>query len=109
MPKLEERRILLFGASAGAQEAYTVLDSHGLAGRIVAVCDNDAAKHGTMFRHLPVQALADVPRESYDYVVIGSIPGKVAITAQLESLGLRMRSEFGTLWFLLDQVLKTAA
>lgn len=109
MPRLAERRILLFGAGAGAQEAYTVLESHGVADRIVAVCDNDVAKHGTMFRHLPVQALDAVPRDSYDYVIIGSIPGKVAITAQLEALGLRMRTEFGTLWFLMDQVLKKDA
>ena len=56
-----------------------------------------------------MQRFADVPRDSYDYVVIGSIPGKVAISQQLEALGLRMRSQFGTLWFLLDQVLKKSA
>jgi hypothetical protein len=109
LPTLAECRILLFGASAGGHEAYALLDSVGLSARIVAVCDNDAARQGTPFHGLPVRPLSEVPRDAYDYVIIGSMPGKVAISRQLEGLGLRMRTEFGTLAFVMDYMLKERA
>ena len=68
-----------------------------------------AVTAGTLFRDLRVQPLSEVPRDAYDYVIIGSMPGKVAITTQLEALGLRMRAEFGTLAFAMDYLLKDRA
>ena len=105
LARLEQRRVLLFGASAGGHEAFEILAAAGLGDRIVAVCDNDGAKHGTSFRHLPITGFVDVPRDAYDYVIIASPGGKVAITRQLEAAGLTNRSDFGTLAFVIDYLL----
>ena len=109
LPRIEEKRILLFGASAGGHEALGRLQFAGLADRVVAVCDNDPAKQGSTFHHWPVQAFADVPRDGYDYVIIASSGGKTAITEQLQAAGLALRTEFGTLLFVIDHLLPRAA
>jgi hypothetical protein len=63
-------------------------------GSIVAIADNDPAKDGMSVGGVTVRRFADIPRESYDLVVIASLPGRQAIGAQLRAAGLIMNKDF---------------
>lgn len=85
---LAGRRLLLFGAGAGGTRALARLRASGRAGQIVALCDNDRSRHGTTVDGVPVKAFAAVDPGTFDFVVITSEPGRLAITAQLDASGL---------------------
>jgi len=109
LPRLDDKRLLVFGAGGGGQQAMDLLNQAGLAERVTAVCDNDTAKHGAVFHGLTVTSFDDVPRGSFDFVVIASSTGAREIGGQLEAAGLRKRHDFGTLNFLAASVLRPKA
>jgi SAM-dependent methyltransferase len=87
VPDARQRRVLVFGAGAAGQRALRFLQAIA-PGRVVGVVDNDPAKEGKVIEGHAVRRFADVPRASYDLVVIASLPGLVPIGAQLREAGL---------------------
>jgi SAM-dependent methyltransferase len=87
IPNLRLARVVVFGAGAAGQSALHLLRRIA-PGCVVAVADNDPAKHGRVFEGLPVVSLDSLPREDYDVVIIASLPGRQAIAAQLDAKGL---------------------
>lgn len=94
---IRAKRILLFGAGAGGAEAFAELRRRGLSQQVTVVCDNNPAKAGTTFHGQVVRPFADVPREDYDVVIVASLPGRAAISAQLTAAGLLEKQDFATL------------
>jgi FlaA1/EpsC-like NDP-sugar epimerase len=87
IPDLRVKRVLVFGAGAAGRQAVQLL-RRVAPGCVMGVADNDPAKRGVIIEDRPVRAFADIPRESYDVVVIASLPGRHAIAAQLDAAGL---------------------
>jgi len=106
---LQGKRVVIFGAGAGGRDAAACLDASNIGHSVVAVCDNDPAKQGTAFGALTVQAFDELRREDYDFIIIASLTGKAPIRAQLEAAGLTLRTDFGTLAFVMDYLLAANA
>jgi SAM-dependent methyltransferase/uncharacterized protein YbaR (Trm112 family) len=100
VPNLDNVRIAIFGSGAGGHEAIRTLRSYGLADNVVAVFDNSMGKHGTIMNGIQVTPLDWVARDAYDFVVIASLPGRVAISRQLDALGLKAQRDYGSVEFL---------
>jgi SAM-dependent methyltransferase/uncharacterized protein YbaR (Trm112 family) len=100
LPDLLRKRLVVFGAGAAGQLAFDELRKIGIAHQVVAVCDNDPSKAGSSFAGHTVRAFADLPRESYDHIVIASQFGLPAISAQLSESGLVGKRDFFSLGFL---------
>lgn len=99
LPDLRNKRLVVFGAGAAGQLAFDELRKIGVEGQVVAVCDNDAAKTGSTFAGHTISAFTDLPRESYDHIVIASQFGLPAISAQLSKAGLVNKRDFFSLGF----------
>lgn len=84
---LAGRRLVLFGAGAGGTGALARLRAAGRAGQVVAFCDNDATRHGTMIKGIPVRDFDGIDPAAFDLVVITSEPGRTTIAAQLRARG----------------------
>ncbi|MGE3276411.1 MAG: methyltransferase domain-containing protein [Vicinamibacterales bacterium] len=108
LPARHDLRFVIFGSGAGGHEAYRRLSAMGLADRVVAVCDNDPARHGRRVGHVTIRPFTALAREDYDFVVIASLPGKHAIGRQLRDAGLRPGRHFGSLEFVTDIALPYA-
>lgn len=100
LPEFRGKRLVVFGAGAAGRQAFDRLRTLGIADQIVAVCDNDPAKAGTPFDGYAVQPFAELPRDSYDHVIIASLPGLPAISAQLRESGLVDKRDYFSLGFL---------
>lgn len=94
LPDFRNKRIVIFGAGAGGQQALDRLAAIGLAQQVVAVVDNDPAKKGQRLGGHLVTAFDDVPRDAYDHVVIASMHGLPAIATQLSAAGLVKSRDF---------------
>ncbi|MGE3510530.1 MAG: methyltransferase domain-containing protein, partial [Vicinamibacterales bacterium] len=94
LPDLRHKRIVIFGAGAGGQQALDRLAAIGVAHQVVGVVDNDPAKRGLRLGGHLVTTLADLPRDAYDHVVIASLPGLPAIATQLRGFGLVETRDF---------------
>jgi SAM-dependent methyltransferase len=90
-------RLVLFGAGAGGRQAFARLRARGLASRVVAFCDNDAARIGSSIDGIPVRRFEDVALDEFDAVVITSVPGREAIAQQLAAAGLVAGESYDTL------------
>ncbi len=99
LPDLHNRRLVVFGAGAAGVLAFEELRKMGMATQVVAVCDNDPAKTGKTFEGCTVQPFAELPRESYDHIVIASQFGLPAIAAQLSRSGLVDKRDFFSIGF----------
>lgn len=99
LPDLRHKRLVVFGAGAAGQLAFDELRKIGIGHQVVAVCDNNPAKAGSSFAGHTVRAFADVPRDSYDHIVIASQFGLPAIAAQLSASGLVDKRDFFSLGF----------
>jgi hypothetical protein len=93
VPDVRHRRVLVFGAGAAGRNALRFLAAIA-PGRVVGVVDNDPAKEGTTCEGVTVRRFASVPRDSYDLVVIASLPGLVPIGAQLREAGLMPNQDY---------------
>jgi SAM-dependent methyltransferase len=93
VPDIRDRRVLLFGAGAAGEEMLHFIEMTA-PGRLVGVVDNDPRKAGMTLGRFTVRAFSEVPREAYDLVVIASLPGLQAISAQLAAAGLAPTTEF---------------
>ena len=87
IPDLREKRTLIFGAGAAGRQALELLRRFAPAS-VVGIVDNDPGKHGLVIAGYTVAPFAAVARETYDVVVIASLPGRHAIGAQLDAAGL---------------------
>ncbi|HLG55917.1 MAG TPA: methyltransferase domain-containing protein [Vicinamibacterales bacterium] len=87
IPDVRERRVLVFGAGAAGQAAVRFL-SRIAPGRVVGVVDNDPNKKDTQLEGFRVRSFESVARDTYDLVVIASLPGLQPISAQLRASGL---------------------
>ena len=87
IPDIRTRRVVVFGAGAAGRQALEFIDRIA-PGSVVGVVDNDPRKHGLLIGGHVVGGFSDMPRESYDVVVIASLPGRQAISAQLDAAGL---------------------
>lgn len=94
LPDFRNKRIVIFGAGAGGQQAMDRLAAIGVTHQVVGVVDNDPAKQGQRLGGHVVTAFADLPRESYDHIVIASLPGLPAISTQLSAAGLVKARDF---------------
>jgi SAM-dependent methyltransferase len=91
IPDVRHSRVLVFGAGAAGQQFAAFLRRFA-PGSLVGIVDSDPAKHGMRVGDLNVQRFEDVPRHAYDVVVIASLPGRQAITAQLQAAGLAVNT-----------------
>jgi hypothetical protein len=87
IPKLPSKRVLMFGAGAAGRHAIPFL-RRVAPESLIGIADNDPAKEGQTVDGLPVKKFDSIPRDSYDVVVIASLPGRKPIGAQLEAAGL---------------------
>ena len=93
IPDLRSKRVIVFGAGAAGRQALALL--HQIApGCVVGIVDNDPAKHGVIIEDRTVTPFAALQRESYDVVVIASLPGRPAIGAQLDNAGLVLNRDY---------------
>jgi hypothetical protein len=77
-------KVVLFGAGSGLADLLSMLPSHV---QVVAVCDNDAAKHGqTVMGHV-VSGRDALSAKAFDYIVITTRSGG-AIRSQLVEQGI---------------------
>jgi SAM-dependent methyltransferase/uncharacterized protein YbaR (Trm112 family) len=93
------RRLMIFGAGAGGDEAFELLVQHGLAGNVTVVCDNNPRKQGSRFHNHTVRPFEHVSRSEYDVALISSFPGRTAISTQLERAGLVERRDYATVQY----------
>ena len=93
VPDVRDRRVLLFGAGAAGEQMLHFLEVQ-VPGGVVGVVDNDPKKTGMQLGRFSVQRFADIPRGSYDLVVIASLPGLAPISAQLAEAGLDPATQF---------------
>jgi FlaA1/EpsC-like NDP-sugar epimerase len=93
MADMRRDRVLVFGAGAGGRQFARFLKQIAPAA-MTAIVDNDPGKQGTRIESMAVQRFEDVPRDSYDLVVIASLPGRDAIATQLSAAGLLPTSDF---------------
>lgn len=101
-PRVEEARFAIFGSGAGGHQVLRRLHDLGLAERVVAVLDNNPARHGTRMHGIEIRPFEAMTRDAYDFVIIASLPGKAAITRQLQQSGLRPKRDFGSIEFISD-------
>lgn len=94
LPDFRRKRIVVFGAGAGGQQALDRLAAIGVDHQVVAVCDNDPAKRGRRLGPHTVTSFGELPRESYDHIVIASLYGLPAISTQLSAAGLVNARDF---------------
>ena len=87
MPDVRRKRVLVFGAGAAGRHFVRFLRQVAPLS-LVGLVDNDAAKQSTRVENCVVQRFEDVARDTYDLVVIASLPGRAAIGAQLRAAGL---------------------
>jgi hypothetical protein len=92
IPDVRSNRVLVFGAGAAGQQ-FSAFIRRIAPSSLVGIVDNDPAKHGMRIGSLAVQRFDEVPRHAYDVVVIASLPGRHAITGQLQSAGLRANEQ----------------
>lgn len=100
MPDLSRTRCVVFGAGAGGRAVLAHLRSIGVSDRVVAICDNDPAKIGAWVEGHLVCRYDALPRDSYDYVFVGSATGDRTIAAQLTRAGLVEGQTFASLRYL---------
>lgn len=93
VPDVRGTRVLLFGAGAAGEQMLHFLELQ-VPGGVVGVVDNDPKKTSMQFGRFTVQRFEHVPRDSYDIVVIASLPGLASISAQLAEAGLDPATEF---------------
>jgi SAM-dependent methyltransferase/uncharacterized protein YbaR (Trm112 family) len=93
IPDLRVKRVLVFGAGAAGRHAMQLL-RRVAPGCVMGIADNDPAKAGLIIEDRAVMPFDQIPRDSYDVVVIASLPGKQAIAAQLERAGLVPERDF---------------
>src|SRR5688572_6032583 len=87
MADMRRNRVLVFGAGEAGRQFVSFLGRIA-PGSMVGIVDNDPAKQGQRIEGMTVRRFADVSPDSYDLVVIASLPGRQAIAAQLETAGL---------------------
>jgi hypothetical protein len=93
IPDVRQRRVLVFGAGAAGQQFVQLLNR--IAPRsLTAIADNDPAKAGKTVSGVAVRPFADIAQGEYDLVVIASLPGRQAISAQLQAAGLAPMRDF---------------
>lgn len=105
---VRNRRFVVFGAGSGGDLAFAELSKFGLDKNVVAVCDNDPAKRGRVFHNHTVQSFDALHRSEYDVVIIASLPGLKAISAQLEQAGLVSKLDFASIDYISQNVLSFA-
>lgn len=88
LPDLRNKRIVVFGAGAGGQQALERLAAIGVSHQVVAIVDNDRARKGQRLAGHPVTTFAELPRDAYDRIVIASLHGLPSISSQLSTAGL---------------------
>ena len=93
IPDLRSKRVVVFGAGAAGRNAVRLL-RRVAPGCVVAIADNDPAKEGLIIEDRSVNRFANIARDSYDVVVIASLPGHKAIAAQLDAAGLVAEREY---------------
>lgn len=93
IPDVRDRRLLVFGAGAAGREAVDFLNRIA-PGRIVGIVDNDPQKEGVAIDGFRVTRFDQVPRNSYDVVIIASLPGLRPISEQLSAAGLAADQQF---------------
>jgi SAM-dependent methyltransferase/uncharacterized protein YbaR (Trm112 family) len=96
IPDVRTKRVLIFGAGAAGRQAMQLL-RRVAPGSVVGIVDNDPAKQGLIIEDRAVTTFASVPRATYDLVVIASLPGRHAISAQLEAAGLTVDRDYVTM------------
>jgi SAM-dependent methyltransferase len=92
IPDVRQMRVVVFGAGAAGHAALRFLRT--VTKGVVAIVDNDPAKHGREFDGFRVRCFDEIPRDSYDLVVIASLPGRRAIGEQLTAAGLVGERDF---------------
>lgn len=81
------RRVVLFGASETGELVHTASREAGL--EILAIVDNDPAKHGRLIGKIAVESPQAISAHRPDAVVISSYGHGDEIEAQVRALGFR--------------------
>jgi SAM-dependent methyltransferase len=87
VPDVREHRVLVFGGGSAGASAVRLI-RRVAPEQLVGIVDNDPAKEGTRIESVTVRRFDRVARDTYDLVVIASMPGRQAIGEQLSAAGL---------------------
>jgi O-methyltransferase len=79
------KKVLIFGAGPSGKRAFAA--NKGL-WSVIAFCDNDPAKWGTVIENISVYPPSEILSLDYDILFIASIPGREQIKQQLHELGV---------------------
>jgi SAM-dependent methyltransferase len=95
LPRLEkDQSVVLFGAGNGSRDLLRFFEEQGAKIRVLAVLDNDPSLQGRSFQGLPVRAPASLPDLGADVVIVTTVSGREAVSAQLEGMGLSKGRDF---------------
>lgn len=92
-------RVMLFGAGQGSLEWLQLQTARRPDVVALAILDNNATLHDKTLEGLSIHspsALGELARDGLDRVIVTTVSGRDAVTAQLESLGLRRGEDFVT-------------
>lgn len=87
-------RLVLFGAGNGSRELLRHLDGLGARARVLGVLDNDPTLHGRSFQGLPVSGPESLEALRPCRVIVTTVSGREAVSAQLRELGLERDRDF---------------
>jgi O-methyltransferase len=79
-----KKNVILFGTGSGLKDILSILPERV---NVVALCDNDEKKHGTLIYNYKVIAPKNIADYTFDYIVITTQATDV-IKAQLKTLGV---------------------
>ncbi len=85
-------RVAVFGGGSGGRQAIAMLQSRGAV--VDCVADNDPSRHGGTLEGIPVVNPSTLPDRQVDAIVVASLPGRLAIFAQLEAMGFVFGRDF---------------
>jgi hypothetical protein len=86
------KKVLIFGARRGGVKAAELAKRCDW--EIVCYVDNDKSLHGSFLENRPVKDISALETESFDIIIVASIPGGKAIFWQLIEAGLAYKKDF---------------
>ncbi|MDD4731058.1 MAG: methyltransferase domain-containing protein [Desulfovibrio sp.] len=95
LPRFEPgQRVMLFGAGNGSRELLRYFAELENAPRVLGVLDNNPTLQGRDFLGLTVYSPQDLERFRPELVIVTTVSGREAVSAQLSNKGLRLGRDF---------------
>lgn len=91
---IEGQKLILFGAGAGCEEFLHYHKEKGPDSQIIAVTDNDPSYWGQKLYHYDIITPARLTDMQFDKIIVTTISGREAISAQLENMGFKHHYDY---------------